>query len=156
MQSSQIQPNQQIIITNYARETLRTMNTNQRLLKQIYDSFEDIFEYNDYTWDEIEYRIAHRLQSNLISFTSDNDLYTCDKKLIENIQVYFSYYSINDTIRNILPILNGIIRFDYNKMKQDNEDFYNELNKHILKPERIQNMAAAHNIDFFEYLDTIM
>jgi len=132
------------------------MNTNRTLINEIYEAFEEIFEYNDYTWDEIEFRIAHRLQSNLMALTCDNELYTCHKQLIENIQVYFSNYSINDNIRNIVIRLNGIIRFDYNRMKEGNENLYLQLNKAILKPERIQNMATIYDIDFFDYLDAIM
>ena len=66
------------------------------------------------------------------------------------------YYSINDNIRDIILTLNGIIRFDYDKMKKDNEDFYIELNQVILKPQRIERMSTHYDIDFFEYLDAIM
>jgi hypothetical protein len=132
------------------------MEPNCKLLKKIYEGFEEIFEYNDYTWDDIEFRIAYQLQKSLMTLICDNELYISDKKYLANIQGYFTYYSINDNIRNILPILNGIIRFDYKKMKQENENLYLELNKVILKPERIQIMATNYGIDFFDYLDAIM
>ena len=137
------------------------MNQNQatencNLLNKIYQAFEEIFEYNDYTWDEIEFRIAYKLQSNLMKLTCDNELYTCDKQLLQSIQTYFSYYSINDAIKNITTTLNDIIRFDYKRMKQDNEQFYLELNKKILNPKRIEVMSTTYVIDFFDYLDAIM
>lgn len=132
------------------------MDTNRTLLNEIYQAFEEIFEYNDYTWDEIECRIAYAQQKKINKIARDSDLYTYDKNLLTDIHSYLSYYTINDNIRSILLTLNGIIRFDYNRMKQDNENFYIELNKVILKPERIQNMATIYDIDFFDYLDAIM
>lgn len=129
---------------------------NRNLLNKIHQAFEDIFEYNDYTWDEIEFRIAYKLQSNLMKLTCDNELYTCDKQLLKSTQSYLSFYSINDTVRNVNVMLNGIIHFDYEKMKQDNEQFYIELNNNVLNPKRIETMATTYFIDFFDYLDAIM
>ena len=132
------------------------MDQNRRLLNEIYNAFEEIFEYNDYTWDEIEFRIAYAQQKKINKITCDSDLYGYDKQFLTDIHGYFSYYMINDTIRDILLTLNGIIRFDYKKMKKDNEKLYIELNKVILKPQRIESMATHYDIDFFEYLDAIM
>jgi hypothetical protein len=33
--------------------------------------------------------------------------------------------------------------------------FYHDLNKYILKPERIEKMAGKYGIDFIDYLDAI-
>ena len=128
---------------------------NRTLLNEIYQAFEEIFEYKDYTWDEIEFRIAYAQQKKINQINCDSDLYGCDKQLLTDIHRYFSVYMINDVIQEILLKLNGIIRFDYSKMKKDNENFYMELNKVILNPQRIEIMASYYGIDFFEYLDAI-
>lgn len=132
------------------------METNRALITEISTAFEEIFEYNGYTWDEVEFRIAYKLQRNILALTCDNDLYTCNKQRLKNIIDYFAYYMIGDNIRNLIPILDGIIRFDYKKMKHDNEKLYLELNAIILHPNRVQNMATTYAIEFFEYLDAIM
>lgn len=145
------------------------MDTNRALLNEIYQAFEEIFEYNDYTWDEIEFRIAYAQQKKIKQISCDGDLYSSDKKqLLTDIHSYLSYYltyyeadeyryyTINDNIHNTILKLNGIIRFDYKRMKEANENLYLELNKVILNPERIQNMATIYDIDFFDYLDAIM
>lgn len=144
------------------------LDTNRRLLNEIHDVFEEIFEYNDYTWDELEFQIAYTQQRKIAQIPCDADLYTYDKQFLEDIYSYFSYYSHkldksvykpvsrNQLIHNVLITLNEIIQFDYKRMKEDNESFYIELNKVILKPQRIENMASNYGVDFFEYLDAIM
>lgn len=44
---------------------------------------------------------------------------------------------------------------DYTTLKEQNREFYHELNKYILKPERIEKMAHDYGINSIEYLDAI-
>lgn len=61
-----------------------------------------------------------------------------------------------EKLESMIVLLNNILRFDYVQTKQINEKFYLELNKYILKPERVENMATTYNMEFCEYLDKIM
>jgi len=56
---------------------------------------------------------------------------------------------------DIALCLDKIMHIDYNKMRQDNRDFFVELNQYILKPERVERMAEQCGVDFFDYLDAI-
>lgn len=52
-------------------------------------------------------------------------------------------------------ILRSMPPADYATMKENNRQLYYELNKCVLHPDRIQNMADKFGIDFFDYLDAI-
>jgi hypothetical protein len=67
--------------------------------------------------------------------------------------------SINDLFTEIVSelemILYRIPPNDYETMKETNREFYHELNKYILNPERIKKMAGEYGIEFIDYLDAI-
>lgn len=52
-------------------------------------------------------------------------------------------------------ILRDMPPADYATMKENNRQLYYELNKSVLKPQRIQNIADKFGIDFFDYLEAI-
>lgn len=45
---------------------------------------------------------------------------------------------------------------DYQNMKAANKEFYHELNKVVLKPERIEKISQRFGIEFFDYLEAIV
>ena len=61
-----------------------------------------------------------------------------------------------EKLESMIVVLDNIIRFDYALAKQKNEPFYIELNKYILKPERVEKMATTYHMEFCDYLDAIM
>jgi hypothetical protein len=67
--------------------------------------------------------------------------------------------SIDDFFTEIVSELEMILYrmppLDYETMKENNREFYHDLNKYILKPERIEKMACKYGIDFIDYLDAI-
>lgn len=72
--------------------------------------------------------------------------------IIENNlhRVDFTYLAANPNALHLLYDL------DCEMMKEQNREFYIELNKVVLNPERIERMTSKYNIEFFEYLRTIM
>lgn len=52
-------------------------------------------------------------------------------------------------------ILDRMPPTNYERMKENNRHLYYELNKYILKPERIEKMSATYNIEFIDYIDAI-
>lgn len=67
-----------------------------------------------------------------------------------------NYHSMDEYFTTIVADLDYILaNTDYKTMKEDNRIFYQELNKHVLNPKRIQKMAGQFDIDFCEYVDAI-
>lgn len=51
--------------------------------------------------------------------------------------------------------LDKIMYIDYDKMRNNNREFFLELNQYVLHPERIQRISQRFNIEFFDYLDSL-
>lgn len=70
------------------------------------------------------------------------------------------WHSMNEFFTEIVSelefILERIPPTDYQNMKERNRAFYRELNKIVLKPERIEKMSGHFGIGFFDYLDAIV
>lgn len=68
-------------------------------------------------------------------------------------------YSLDELYTEIVSelefILPRIPPSNYEYMKEKNEEFYQDLNKYVLKPERIEKMSHQFGLEFFEYLDAI-
>jgi len=84
------------------------------------------------------------------------------------IMVYMNNYRYSDyyegckrikelfeEIDNIALCLDKIMHIDYDKMRKDNRDFFSDLNKYVLKPERIERISGQFGIEFFDYLDSL-
>jgi len=69
---------------------------------------------------------------------------------------YYLYEYFTDIVSYLEYILQRTPPLNYGEMKENNRDFYNELNKYILHPKRIEKMATQFDIGFFDYLDVIM
>lgn len=115
---------------------------------------------------------AENLLDKLSNISEDCDIYLYENKnFIQNLLIFLketvrfnnsmypSYLSFNhliDEFDNIVLDLERILRFDYIRMKADNEVFYLELNKFVLNPKRIEKMASMFDLDFFDYLNIIV
>ena len=60
-----------------------------------------------------------------------------------------------EIVSELEMILYRIPPNDYETMKEKNREFYHDLNKYILNPERIKKMAGEYGIEFIDYLDAI-
>lgn len=60
-----------------------------------------------------------------------------------------------DIVSDLEYILYRMLPADYETMKEKNRQFYHEINKYVLKPERIEKMAQQFGIEFFDYMDAI-
>jgi len=60
-----------------------------------------------------------------------------------------------DVVAELEYILDRMPPTDYERMKENNRQFYHDLNKYILNPDRVEKMAAAHEIEFIDYMDAI-
>lgn len=69
-------------------------------------------------------------------------------------------HSLNNLYSEIVSelefILTRIPPNDYQNMKAANEEFYHELNKVVLKPERIEKFSQQFGVEFFDYLEAII
>ena len=60
-----------------------------------------------------------------------------------------------DIVTELEYILERMPPVDYETMKENNRQFYHDLNKYVLKPQRIEKMAHNYGIEFIDYLDAI-
>jgi len=66
------------------------------------------------------------------------------------------YHNMDDFFKNYVSKLNYILaNTDYTIMKEKNREFYHDLNKYILDPERIHKIADKFSMSFCDYLDAI-
>ena len=69
-------------------------------------------------------------------------------------------YSLDDLYTEIVSelefILSRIPPNNYQNMRTKNKEFYHELNKVVLKPERIEKMSQQFGLEFFDYLEAIV
>lgn len=84
--------------------------------------------------DQVSTRVLHNLPSNE---------YQCFGK---------QFAAVNHRLAHILRSMPPT---DYATMKENNRQLYYELNKCVMHPERIQNMADKFGIDFFDYIEAI-
>lgn len=72
---------------------------------------------------------------------------------------YDDIHCMDEFFTNIVTDLEYILYrmppTDYERMKEQNREFYHDLNKYILKPERIEKMAHDYGINFIDYMDAI-
>jgi hypothetical protein len=61
-----------------------------------------------------------------------------------------------EIVSDLETILERIPPSDYPNMKEENREFYLQLNKYILNPKHIEKMSEQFDIGFFDYLDAIM
>jgi len=93
-----------------------------------------------------------------LQWAKDFDFAPVLRTSFESPESIVAEYSIDDVFEEIDDIalcLDKIMHIDYDKMRQDNRDFFVELNQYILKPDRVQKMSEQFNIDFFDYLDAL-
>lgn len=68
-------------------------------------------------------------------------------------------YSLDELYAEIVSELEFIFTrippSNYEYMKEKNEQFYEDLNKYVLKPERIERFSQKFGLEFFDYLDAI-
>lgn len=113
------------------------------------------------------------LDEELFKITTDNQLYLKENKYIVaeldyllraiirlNLRDYPRFLQFGDCVEQVNGILFELgkilyILFDYQEMKKNNEEFYWELNKYVLHPDRIERMASKYSMEFFDYLDAI-
>lgn len=66
------------------------------------------------------------------------------------------YHNMDDFFKSYVSKLDYILaNTDYTIMKEQNRELYHDLNKYILKPERIEKMADKFGMNFCDYLDAI-
>jgi hypothetical protein len=66
------------------------------------------------------------------------------------------YHNMEDFFKSYVSKLDYIsANTDYTIMKEQNRELYHDLNKYILKPERIDKIADKFGMNFCEYLDAI-
>lgn len=130
-----------------------------------------------HTWPTVLEKIlfddAEDLYGKIRNISTDSDLYNSrNKKLIQDLYTFFDesvrvdvskYYpsyllftknDIND-FEDVCFELERIMRFDYQRLKDDNKELYNELNRVVLHPARIEKVSSQYGIGFFDYLDAI-
>jgi len=116
--------------------------------------------------EQPEEHIPHYVTSNFVQINAY--IYTKEALIAKskkdpafrfaNMQEVYAY-SMNDLFTEIVAelefILTRVPPMDYEKMKENKRQFYQDLNKYILKPERIEKMAGEYRINCIEYLDAI-
>lgn len=85
--------------------------------------------------------------------------YIIIKASFKNFKTKDGIQSMNEYFTEIVSELDYILErmppSNYDDMKEKNKNFYQDLNKYIMNPKRIEKMALQFHIDFFDYLDLI-
>jgi len=61
-----------------------------------------------------------------------------------------------EIVTELEDILMRVPPNDYENMREKNREFYHELNKVVLKPERVEKISRRFGLEFFDYLDVII
>ncbi len=72
--------------------------------------------------------------------------------------IHYGVTLLNELLQKIEDIvldLDKIMHIDYDKMRQDRRDFFVDLNKYVLKPERLEKISGQFGLDLFDYLDAL-
>lgn len=71
----------------------------------------------------------------------------------DNIHCMDEFFT--DIVEDLEYILDRMLPADYDIIHENNRSLYYELNKYILKPERIEKMSRDYGINSIEYMDAI-